>query len=500
MFALEMDHAAVAVTSAFPFAPRPLGLSTFGSTYLPADIYARWLGVLGCAASHLTATDVHSIYTSKDGISRDEVLCTTSHERYRQAFADMGIDCAVHETTDHHVHVSTVNAVLHRLLERSAIVQRPANVLRCAQCRVYLPRRLTVQAGPQKHAHETVSLQSIRDNAKCGFCGGTLECVQSNHWFLRLEPFRTLIRDTVAAQQQDDVRNLLASTLLGSLDDWNFSRDNRVGLPIPFDSEGKSLYLWLESLVGYSSMASLAGLVKPPFRHFIGKNIAYFHGIIWPVLLQQGLGYDKFNIQISARGFLDVNKTDPLLRSVHGALGRVPHRDYLRFYLAHTVSDRMVDFSLRLSEMRTVCNTLLIDKIGNLLRRVWALLRRADAAPRRLDTSEPVVRIFSAEIIPRVANHIMRMQVQGALHATMDYVSQLNARLSDTSFRSLKTAEARGRLAFMAASVMTMLRPVIPSLVDNYGFFDGWSAGDLASIRSAVDARIGPQPAIWSKL
>src|SRR5262249_44384869 len=142
-----------------PFAPRTLGLSTFASTYLPADICTRWLAMLGCEASHITATDVHSIQASADGVTRNTDLCAASHESNRRAFARMGIDCAVHETTDHPRHLEVVNGVLRRLADRGCIVRRATTVIRCSRCGVYLPRRFVSHTSPRTNARWTIDTE-----------------------------------------------------------------------------------------------------------------------------------------------------------------------------------------------------------------------------------------------------------------------------------------------------------------------------------------------------
>jgi methionyl-tRNA synthetase len=497
-----MDNRKLIVTSAFPFAPAELGMANFASTYLPADAYRRFLSCLGSDVVHLCATDVHSVYTSRDGVTRDEAICAACNDRYRSQFAALGVECDVYETTDHPQHIANVNAVLHRLLDRGAIYKRPTKVLQCEGCSAFLPRQLALDPESGLTGAQLYDLDLVARHGLCHFCKGrAIVRTTTEHWFLRIDAYRDVVERAVTAQIQDDVRASLESTLRSGPPDWNFSRDNGYGLAIPFDTLGKTVYLWLESLIAYDTLAGMAGVRGNARRyfHFMGKNITYYHGIVWPVLLQEGLAEDGGEFQISARGFMDLGRSDEVLKGVETAVEAYP-RDFLRFYVLYSVPDKCVDFALSTGNLAEVCNKILINKGGNLLHRLWSLLRPLGDAERRLDPADPLVKVHFRRTIENLEQLLGRMQVQRAVREVVDYLQLLNQALAGERLHRAETPETRGLLVFMAASAMTLLRPIAPALIEDHGFFTDWKPETIHTISGALKATVSQTPTLWKKV
>jgi methionyl-tRNA synthetase len=488
------------VTSAFPFAPAEINLAHVASTYLPADIYCRYQRTLGRDSRHVCGTDVHSVAASHDGVSRDEILCKTCDIRYREQFARMGIQFDVYERTDHPDHVATVSAALERLLHRGKISHRPTTVLRCEGCGAFLPRRLALDPTAALEGLDRFDLARVAKSSICPFCSSRrICCLPSQHWFLSVESCRAQIAAASERLRRPDVRERVENLMKGTLPDWNFSRDNSVGLPISFDPDGKTLYLWFESLIAYQTMAGLAGIENPVFHHFIGKNIVYYHGIIWPILLAEALGRTDCEFQLSVRGFMDLSKTDASLCQIETALSNYPV-DYLRFYLATRVPDRELDFYLSVRELEQTCTAILCNKIGNLLHRTWSILRFAGNAPRRLDGCHPVVHAFFDCYLPQIARCLQQFEIRRAVQNVIQYSGCLNRAVSEHGLFESKSAETRGLLAFMAASLMTLLNPVVPNLIERRRFFATWHPNRVTDIPAALSSDVGETPVIWEKV
>ena len=105
-----------------------------------------------------------------------------------------------------------------------------------------------------------------------------------------------------ATPLQEAVKNKLEEWFQQGLKDWDISRDSPYfGFEIP-DMPGKYFYVWLDAPIGY--IASHKNYCdknkqnyidhweegsKTELYHFIGKDIAYFHGLFgqqcWRVLV-----------------------------------------------------------------------------------------------------------------------------------------------------------------------------------------------------------------------
>jgi len=98
---------------------------------------------------------------------------------------------------------------------------------------------------------------------------------------------------------QPEIANKLSEWLEAGLQDWDISRNAPYfGFEIP-DAPGKFFYVWLDAPIGYiASHRHLAERTGEDWQatwqpdsevelyHFIGKDIANFHGLFWPAMLE----------------------------------------------------------------------------------------------------------------------------------------------------------------------------------------------------------------------
>jgi len=329
---MKNASAPLVVTAAFPFVPADLNMAHMASTYVPADIYTRIQKMLGRKCVFISGIDVHSIQVSSDGRTRAgaEPLCTDYTARYRKNFEAMNIACDSFARTDHPEHIALVNEVLFRLHEGGHFAVRPRTVSVCPLCKAAPPPRLARDLGKQ---------------LGCPYCEGVLKDETRDHIYLRLEPHFERLAQLYAVVTPKDQHKWLSGQLKEPPPDWCISRDHRVGLPLPFGRPGLSLYLWMESLIGYETQARWALGERPDdlrFVHFIGKNIQYYHAVAWPVLLRYGLNRPDDCFRCSGRGFLNIDRSTPGLVDIDAAVASF-HQDWLRLFLALKVRDGQAD-------------------------------------------------------------------------------------------------------------------------------------------------------------
>ena len=106
----------------------------------------------------------------------------------------------------------------------------------------------------------------------------------------------------------------------------------------------------------------------------MSKNIVYYHGIIWPILLYLGCqGTENFEIQIAVKGFLNIKDSNNDLVDIDKALSMYD-KDYLRFYVTYVVKDNITDFKFELSEFKNLINSVLCKNIGGFYKRCRNIL------------------------------------------------------------------------------------------------------------------------------
>ena len=105
--------------------------------------------------------------------------------------------------------------------------------------------------------------------------------------------------------------------------------------------------------------------------HFIGKDILYFHALFWPAVLT-GAGYRKPSA-IFTHGFLTVNgqKMSKSRGTFIKASTYLKHLnpEYLRYYFAAKLNNRVEDIDLSLDDFTTRVNADLVGKVVNIASR-----------------------------------------------------------------------------------------------------------------------------------
>jgi len=208
------------------------------------------------------------------------------------------------------------------------------------------------------------------------------------------------------------------------LEDVSFSRPTsslKWGIPVPGDPE-QTMYVWCDALTNYISGIDIFGLSDGPFdsaplrsgsfdsahgsgrstkgattmseaprgrvewwdkaevTHVIGKDIARFHALIWPAMLKHAgvrtpdrlliHGFLTCDGQKMSKSIGNVVEPEKVLDRFNG------NPDPLRFYLSHEIPvGNDGDFSWE--RIEKLYDSVLRNKVGNLLNRVLVLLNKA---------------------------------------------------------------------------------------------------------------------------
>mmetsp|Transcript_48090 Transcript_48090/g.112426 ORF Transcript_48090/g.112426 Transcript_48090/m.112426 type:complete len:605 (-) Transcript_48090:39-1853(-) len=193
-----------------------------------------------------------------------------------------------------------------------------------------------------------------------------IEHIEKNEDFIRPQGYRTEI-----LKKLNDIKMRDLSISRGSFA-W--------GVPCPEEPvEGKPhvMYVWFDALTNYVS--GVYGMDKsnplsklwPADMHIIGKDISWFHAVIWPsMLMSAGLALPK---SIVIHGFI----MDQEGRKMSKSLGNVinPHdeldlisSDTFRWYLCREASYGD-DLKYSRESLRLMHNSDLCDNLGNLVNR-----------------------------------------------------------------------------------------------------------------------------------
>lgn len=455
----------VIITAAFPFVPAELNIAHFASTYVPADIYKRLLTVSGEGAQLVCATDYHSIYASQDGKTTDMELCRRFHQKYLALFEKMNIHFEQYITTNEEEHQDNVRRVFTELLQKQLVYLKEAADWVCSNCGCHLPKRFT----------------GDDDEKKCEFCGSMeISEVKKNHYFLKTTGEEEPIKVFAEKIKQTDIRNMVLQYVNNGFQDWNFTRYNQLGVAVP-DSDEQSFYIWFDSLVGYDSLINRCGGYAEKVIHFIGKNIVYYHSVVWPIIFYKGIeGTAELNV--SARGFLDLGKTDTDLLDLTELTEQID-ADFVRFYLAFKVKDNISDYCFSREDLEKIVDFYCCKKMGGFFYKVWRVIsQNPESAGGQIEVKDLMER--SEWFVKEVEREIEEFRVHEVLKKTLDQIDFVNAWMNKQEKVIFQWKQVRDYLMQETAQLLCIVSAFMPELVKQYSIFEDWVPKTLQDARA----------------
>lgn len=392
----------VFITSALPYANGPCHLGHLRSTYIPADIYARYNRMKGRDVLFVCASDEHgtpiAVRAEQEGKAPKEVA-----GRYYEMIKNDLESCSISfdnfsRTTDPKHYEISQNFFL-KLYENGYIYEKIIKQPYCEECSRFLPDRYVegtcphCNAEPARGDHCETCGRHLEPTQliepTCFICKSTPEIRESKQYFFKLSHFQDELKAWITSNDQlpPNVKNYTLQWLKEGLKDWILTRDMEWGIPVPLeDAEGKIIYVWGEAFLGYiSSAAQWSERSGKPWEdywndkaiHFIGKDIIYHHSIFWPALL---MAYGcKLPYTVIAGEYLSLEgrKMSTSKNWVIWASDFLEtfDSDTLRYYLiANAPLSRDTDFSWEDFQRRV--NDELADVLGNFLHRTFTFTTR----------------------------------------------------------------------------------------------------------------------------
>ena len=384
--------------------------------------------MMGHQCIYVCADDTHGtpimIRARKEGITPEALIARSYEARVREFGAfEMGFDR--YGSTNCDENRVLAQGIYTKLNDAGHISRRTVEQLYCSHCEMFLPGRFVKGECPKCHAKDQYGdgceVCGATYNAGellepyCAVCGEKPVMRDSEQLFFELEPFRNFLEKWIPAHTDSATAGKLLEWFKEPLRGWNISRDKPYfGCEIPGEKD-KYFYVWLDAPVGY--MATLEQWAKErgetladwwqnpetEVYHFIGKDIARFHCLFWPALLEYS-GY-RTPTEVFVHGFLSVNgekmsKSKGTFISAATYLEHLPAQA-LRFYYACKLNGTVDDMDLNLDDFVNRVNSDLVGKITNLASRGAQMINKSCGGT--LSTMDDDSRALLAECRAKVA-------------------------------------------------------------------------------------------------
>ena len=323
----------VIITSALPYANGEIHLGHIASTYLPADIFTRFLKLTGTRAYHICATDDYGtpilIKAEKEGKSPEEYV-QAWNVKDKEDFESVEINFDYFSKTSSKENISFVQQVFLKLFKNHHIKEEVVVQYYCPVDKKFLPDRYVVGTCPFCNSKDQYSdlcescgrvPEKILD-PKCILCGTTPVKKESLHYFFKLSEFGGELEKWLKTSNhlQSDIVNYVLNWINTGLQDWDITRDLSWGVPIPKINsndgfQDKVFYGWFDNHLCYiSSFNEFSETVlkkdgrelwnNSEIIHFIGKDIIYHHYLFLPAIRMGIKSEYKLPDKIITRGHL----------------------------------------------------------------------------------------------------------------------------------------------------------------------------------------------------
>ncbi len=447
------------VTAALPYANGEIHLGHVASTYLPADIFARYCRLKGRQVIFVSGTDDYGtpilIAAEEKGVSPEEFV-KYWHDRDEEDFKKLGISFDLFYQTHSPENVELAQQFFLSLLRKGYIFDKDTEQWFCPNCKRFLPDRYVKGTCPYCGARDQYSDacevcgRAIEPgkiiDPRCAICGTPPIRKKSKHYFFKLSAFSSKLKDWLESNEnlQKDVKKYVLEWIREGLKDWDITRDIPWGVPIPLkEAKGKVLYGWFDNHLGYISFTLKAlkekGMDGREFwnsakiYHFIGKDIVYHHYLFLPAM-RLAEGNYKLPDFIPTRGHLllqgkKFSKSRKWYISLRDVLERFP-ADYLRYYLASITPYSQKDANFDLEEFKAKINNELVANIGNMVHRVLTFIyRRYEGRvpePASLDETDERFTSLLKELPREVEEFMESLEFDKALKKVRDFCAECN--------------------------------------------------------------------------
>ena len=392
------DSRKILVTSALPYANGAIHLGHM-IEYIQTDIWTRFQRMRGHKCYYVCADDAHGtpimLKAQAEGITPDELISNISVE-HRADFADFNIAFDNYHLTHCEENRELSSYIYTQLRDKGHIEIKIIEQAYDPEAGMFLPDRFIKGDCPKCSAKNqygdscencgaTYDPTDLK-NARSAVSGATPIKKESEHYFFKLGDFQAFLQEWVnSGPVQDEIINKINEWFESGLRNWDISRDAPYfGFEIP-DAPNKYFYVWLDAPIGY--MASFKNLCSKNINlnfnefwakdsntelyHFIGKDIAYFHTLFWPAMLE-GAGFRK-PTAIFCHGFLTINGTK--MSKSRGTFVKARtyldyfNPEYLRYYFAAKLGSGIEDLDLNLKDFKMKVNSDMIGKVINIASR-----------------------------------------------------------------------------------------------------------------------------------
>jgi methionyl-tRNA synthetase len=422
-----------------------------------SDVQARWHRLKGEKVFFLTGTDEHGLKiqraAEKAGL-QPQTFVDQQVEKFRELCKKWNIsyDHFIRTTDSSHVKVS--QEVFKKVLEKDDIYLGTYEGLYCVSCENYYTEKDLV-------------------NGLCPVHQRPVEIVKEETYFFKLSKYQQQLLDFFKKNPEfispESRRLEIVNRVKEGLRDLSVSRTSfKWGIPLPNNPKHVQ-YVWFDALLNYYSATRAKKELNefwPTDVHNIGKDIAWFHTVIWPCMLfSAGIEQPK---RVFIHGFINTESGERLSKTAGNTIDPIELADQygvdqLRYFLLREIPFGQ-DGYFSLATLQARVNNELANGLGNLLNRSVTLAeKKLNNKITKQKTDSELEKQLSLQ---KIAELMDNFQFHLALTEIFSFVAACNKYVNDQKPWEQEPAAAAVTLYNVVDALRVLailLEPFIPS-------------------------------------
>ena len=301
-----------------------------------------------------------------------------------------------------------------------------------------------------------------------------------------------------------DFREEIKSRLEGGLDNLSITRTSFTwGIKFPSECEYTDknittdnthiIYVWFDALLNYVTGKNILYGNKQNIKpvHLIGKDILWFHSVIYPAILKASGYVDLIPYKILTHGFVLDKEGKKMSKSIgniitNQELFNTYPVEAIRYYLiTNTILGK--DFKFDPDNLVNSYNNILIKNFGNLFQRLLKIVKPIQLELNKyFESNKQNIKNKKQNYIQELIKFIDKWDFLEFNNLLYTIITQANKTLTDKKPWAIDSIEDQveilGAIMLDYNIVMCLMYPIIPDKVLELAGYLGW--GDKLLLQS----------------